>query len=257
MTRHSTLTNSDDLHYAKVRTFSGDPNLVTPDFIDQIIASSDLNKVYRAFGLNQGEIVELLSPANSNLVEVGNEYPISPPLTAGLIFSAVWASQLYVSVENSFGLVYWKPFQWNNNFFTLECLVNYEDLPHSDQAVFSLLYSPMSTDAIESASFEFTEVVHIVGQATAPIDLSYVMRGIGRGAYAVGFTVENPNNFILYANLYDAASNLPSAFSFRNSPNNISAFGNSLNSKYLFYTGDIVTETLSLGAAIHKLDIGA
>lgn len=48
MTKHSTLTNADDLHYAKIRTFTGDPALIGADFTDQILVSADSNKIYRS-----------------------------------------------------------------------------------------------------------------------------------------------------------------------------------------------------------------
>lgn len=59
MTRHSTLNNADDLHYAKIRSFTGDPAAITPNFIDQILTATDTNKVYRATGLSSGALIEL------------------------------------------------------------------------------------------------------------------------------------------------------------------------------------------------------
>lgn len=59
MTKHSTLTNPNDLHYSKIRTFTGDPTGITPDFIDQILTATDTNKVYRATGITIGGLVEL------------------------------------------------------------------------------------------------------------------------------------------------------------------------------------------------------
>lgn len=58
--RHSELTN--DLHYARLRTFTGNPANITPDFFDQILTATDTNKVYRATGTNQGQLVELSPP---------------------------------------------------------------------------------------------------------------------------------------------------------------------------------------------------
>lgn len=58
--RHSELTT--DLHYARLRTFTGNPASVTPDFFDQILTDADTNKVYRATGTNQGQLVELSPP---------------------------------------------------------------------------------------------------------------------------------------------------------------------------------------------------
>jgi len=60
MTRHSTLTNPNDLHYAKIKTFTGDSALITPDFVDQILTATDTNKVYRANSNIQGGLIELV-----------------------------------------------------------------------------------------------------------------------------------------------------------------------------------------------------
>ena len=59
MTRHSTLTNPNDLHYAKIRTFTGNPSAITPDFADQLLTATDTNKVYRATGTLAGNLIEL------------------------------------------------------------------------------------------------------------------------------------------------------------------------------------------------------
>ena len=256
MTRHSTLTNPSDLHYAKVRSFNGSPNTFQPDFIDQLIVATDTNKVYRAFGVNQGEMIELLA-GESSLVELGGDYPIAAPLKAGLVFFAIWTSQLYVSITNQYGMTYWKPFQWTSDFFSLECEVNYDDAPNSDNATFSLLYTPIAPNAINSADFEFTEVVqpNIPTSITA-LDLSFVMRGVGRGVYSVGYTVQNPNNYFLFGALYNSGGTLPSCFTLIDSPNDVSAFGARLSRRYLFYSGDIATEPLKLGFKIQQLTIG-
>ncbi|WP_055077178.1 hypothetical protein [Pseudanabaena sp. 'Roaring Creek'] len=66
MTRHSTLTNPNDLHYAKIRCFSGSPDLITPDFIDQLLTAIDTNKIYQATGAQAGNLVELLPNNGGN-----------------------------------------------------------------------------------------------------------------------------------------------------------------------------------------------
>ena len=78
MTRHSTLTNQDDLHYAKLRSFTGDISLISPDFVDQIFASTDTNRIYRSSGVGLGDLIELL-PTPLPPVSVANEWiPLSP-----------------------------------------------------------------------------------------------------------------------------------------------------------------------------------
>ncbi len=81
MSKHSTLTNQEDLHYAKLRAITGDINLVSPDFVDQILASTDTNKIYRASGTSAGDLIELLSTPLPP-VSVANEWiPITPDLS--------------------------------------------------------------------------------------------------------------------------------------------------------------------------------
>lgn len=65
MTRHSTLTNPNDLHYSKIRTFTGNPSAITPDFADQLLTATDTNKVYRATGASTGDLIEL-APTDGN-----------------------------------------------------------------------------------------------------------------------------------------------------------------------------------------------
>ena len=58
MTKHSDLIKADDLHYAKVRLFTGQPATITPDFINQLLISVDTNKIYRASGTAIGNLIE-------------------------------------------------------------------------------------------------------------------------------------------------------------------------------------------------------
>lgn len=82
MTKHSTLINPDDLHYAKIRTFSGNVASFAPDFIDQLIAATDTNRVYRATGTAAGNLVELLPSVDgdggSSKVRFFNGIAIAP-----------------------------------------------------------------------------------------------------------------------------------------------------------------------------------
>jgi hypothetical protein len=82
MTKHSTLTSPDDLHYAKIRTLSGNVANFVPDFIDQLIAATDTNRVYRATGTGAGNLVELLPSVDggggSSKVRFFNGIAIAP-----------------------------------------------------------------------------------------------------------------------------------------------------------------------------------
>lgn len=63
--RHSDLTSPADLHFSKLRTFTGSPSAVAPDFAAQILAATDTNKIYRATGTAQGNLIEL-APQEQN-----------------------------------------------------------------------------------------------------------------------------------------------------------------------------------------------
>jgi hypothetical protein len=75
MTKHSNLTNADDLHYAKVKRFTDTVLLVQPDFIDQIIVNINTKRIYIAVGLNRGDLFQLTGDDNSlPPISVSNEW---------------------------------------------------------------------------------------------------------------------------------------------------------------------------------------
>ena len=57
--RHSELKNAQDLHFSRLKLFAGDISGVSPDFADQILASTSDNKIYRSTGTSEGQMVEL------------------------------------------------------------------------------------------------------------------------------------------------------------------------------------------------------
>jgi len=104
MTRHSTLTNATDLHYAKVRTFTGSPSLVTPDFVDQILIASDTNKIFRATSTATGDITETQSTsANGNglSINVFSGEPNFPSAAIGEIYFDQSNRDFWVSINNA------------------------------------------------------------------------------------------------------------------------------------------------------------
>ncbi len=58
---HHTLTNPDDMHYAKARLFTGDSSLITPDFEGQLLVDSTGN-VWVATNNIQGALSRLSIP---------------------------------------------------------------------------------------------------------------------------------------------------------------------------------------------------
>lgn len=61
--KHSNINSADQLHYAKVRGFTGDPALVVPDFVDQLLVRRDTQEAYVSSGTNAGELFKLLGSA--------------------------------------------------------------------------------------------------------------------------------------------------------------------------------------------------
>lgn len=80
MTKHSTLTNPDDLHYAKIRSFTGDPSVVTPDFIGQILIRVDTNETFYSTGITQGQLTKtsgyepLITLSTSQVLQSDKKY---------------------------------------------------------------------------------------------------------------------------------------------------------------------------------------
>ncbi|MDX2254683.1 MAG: hypothetical protein NW214_04125 [Pseudanabaenaceae cyanobacterium bins.39] len=99
--RHSELTT--DLHYAKLRTFTGSPANITPNFIDQILCATDTNKVYRATGINQGALIELAPQSQgggggggSSNILVGDSPTVASNPSEGAGFFDFWERVFYV-----------------------------------------------------------------------------------------------------------------------------------------------------------------
>lgn len=62
--KHSELNTAEALHFAKVKTFTGSPTQIRPDFISQLLARADTRQLYLAIGSGLGQIVEIVA-ANS------------------------------------------------------------------------------------------------------------------------------------------------------------------------------------------------
>ena len=82
MTRHSTLTNPNHLHYAKIRVFTGNPTVITPDFADQILIAIDTKDIYLGTGANAGELLKLGGNTNENVSPVIKWIIVDQAITA-------------------------------------------------------------------------------------------------------------------------------------------------------------------------------
>lgn len=173
MTKHSTLTNADDLHYAKVRTFTGSPSLVTPDFIDQILIDSDTNTIYRSLSLSIGGLIALGlnsgGGGGSQLVITGYSQPDIEPEWVGQLYFSLLQRELYCASRGSING--WIPIAAKNisfsfafqNLSTIDSSAINIDLYHSD----SFPYEPfdftlmLETSLFDSPSLEgqFSEAI--------------------------------------------------------------------------------------------------
>jgi len=105
--RHSDLINPADLHFAKFKTFSGLPSAITPNFADQLFASTDTNRIYRATGITQGALIELLaapigdgqpSGQNYSLISTFSGSPLAiTPDSVNQLFAAIGTNKIYRS----------------------------------------------------------------------------------------------------------------------------------------------------------------
>jgi len=252
MTKHSTLTNPDDLHYAKVRTFSGSPSAVTPDFPDQILIAWDTNKIYRSTWYNQGDLIELKTGGGC---AIGNALPSRPTETGTLFYDQI-KGQMYVSVQNSFNDFWWKPIQASSNFLSAT-FVNSASADGVTDVLFDLMYSEASIEAIEAGLFSnFTKVaLSGIAPTETSIDLSYIFNGTGTGAYILGYSAANPNNVTL-TTLFSNISSVPSGFEIRQSPYVLSANGTVIGTQYLYFSGEKPDNQLTFDGQLLAINIG-
>lgn len=261
MARHSTLTNPNDLHYAKVRSFTGDPANLTPDFADELIIATDTNKIYRATDTAQGAIVELVAGNgngnNANQITIGYEYPSARPQSQGELFYNALAKRLYISVQNYFGAYWWRPIDPLENIFNCSIAIHRDAplTPADFNPVIRLLYAEATAAEIESGDFNFTRVLREDLVETENVDLSYYLNEFGRGAYAIAHEV-NPliTSVVPELNLVGA---IPSGFEIRTTNFNFAFNGEGLKEKkYIYFSGDKPEGSLTISVDIYALVIG-
>ena len=195
MTKHSILTNADDLHYAKVRTFTGSPTQITPDFVDQVLAAADTNKVYRAISNTQGGLIELAPISGggagagaSVLALVGSGKPQTVPSAIGEIYFDTLSNTFWIAVD-VLGAPTWRsstpPIKIRSLNLSDSALIYAFPQVYGDFAVF---YSP-SYDYLNQA-IELNTFTQI-GLAT---EIEMLFDQYGVGIYGVGYNLIDPNN---------------------------------------------------------------
>ncbi len=217
MTRHSTLTNPNDLHYAKLRTFTGSPSLITPDFVDQLLSATDTNKTYRATSLTEGGMVELSVQSDNeegnggSLTTVGIGDPQDTPTAIGQNYFDSASQTEWISVNASMNGWIEKGFQTNLtislNNQSSQSLSNY----------FSIFYADTDPATIESGDFTFTQLLGYLQYGEA----KSLVFPAGRGCFAfVPSSLDLQTTAINLESPY-TGSNAYSKFQVRTSPYNL------------------------------------
>jgi len=237
MTKHSTLANADDLHYAKVRSFEGDPANILPEFIDQIIIATDTNRIYRATGTIQGAIVALEAGGGEGVVSFFP--PETRPDKEGRFYFDQSQNQLYIAVANPEGDRWWKPSDGIDRVagFSATCFMQdiSQNAAISSSLFFTLFFSALSPSQIESSAYDFTRTIATSIQPLDTFDLKYWLDTLGQGCYTFGYTADNPDNELILLSL--TTSNIPSGLELRDSSQPITALGVQIDSTYLYYSG--------------------
>jgi hypothetical protein len=258
MTRHSALTNPTDLHYAKVRSFSGNPANVSPEFADQLIIASDTNKIYRATDTAQGALVELEAGGGGGII--GFFPPSDRPEKEGLFYFDQSQNQLYIAVANYVGDRWWKPVDGVAGLagFTATCSMveASEDEFISPSAFFTLFFSELSPSEIEAAPFNFARTFTTDIQPLDTFDLGYWLNALGTGCYTFGYTADNPNNKITTTEFINIGSAVPSGLDLRTTPQPLTANNLPIRSNYLYYTGQKVEGALEMQCTLIVVPIG-
>lgn len=231
MTKHSTLTNPDDLHYAKVRTFSGNPASVVPDFVDELLIATDTKKIYRATSTATGGMVELsANQGNSqgNAVEIGNGIPLSPPTSEGQVYFNSASNLFYCSV-NKFGSLIWQSAQPPIKVSGLDLydgqIINVSANASGNFSVFHGQFVTSDVNSLQYESIALENLTEISNGSLYNTDLENLINIYGAGLYGFGYNLYDPDSLIS---------------SYRISPNITSSEGFSRRSVD-FISSDVVT----------------
>jgi hypothetical protein len=183
MGNHANLTN--DLHYAKVRTFADVPNEVTPDFIDEILVGAD-NQAYRAIGTYEGAVLPLMAnPAQGTTIK-GLGYPEFVPSAVGVQYFDMDTGKGFLSTGISSSR------DWHLITYPIDGLLQLQKNANEDSNDFLKLhvFHTKAESAIVGQGFAFGEAITSIDYpfTQTSIGISNVIRMNGLGTY--GFGVE-------------------------------------------------------------------
>jgi len=200
MTRHSTLNNANDLHYAKARIFTGHHSTISADFVDQILISEDTNIAYRAIGISQGELIGVSSNDNGNgngngissMVGVG--YPNNLPIAEGQSYFDLQNKIHYISVARN-GL------EWFSDIPDIKITAFAENFTNlfsfggdGTLGTFSVFHSYLKSTEIPS-SLDLQSLERISGSFDN-ISFEQLINQKSYGLFFFGMEILDPNNVI-------------------------------------------------------------
>jgi hypothetical protein len=209
--RHSDLTNPNDLHFAKIRTFAGTPASITPDFIDQLLASSETNKIYRATSTSLGGLIELVPVTNNgngggnengaSLLLVGSGRPTQPPSAIGEPYFDSDSGVLWCSV-NVLGSPTWR---------SSVPPIKISSLQASDADLISYFSSVSAGEFIvfHGTGYQPTPQViefNTLNEIGSLADIESLIDQYGAGIYGIGYNLNDPNAEVSNYSIYVSPS---------------------------------------------------
>lgn len=167
--------------YTLVSTFSGSPSVIAPDFIDQLFAATDTNKIYRATGTTQGDLVELApSESAQQALITGNQYPYVSPDFVGQQYFDQGTSLLFFA--KGLNIPDWRPV-----YEDMQIEISISNNTGQPSMTFDLYYSPEEpTD-----EFNFTNLVATGLQGGTNYD-TLAFQNAGTGFYAIAPSFADP-----------------------------------------------------------------
>jgi hypothetical protein len=222
-------------NYTLVTTFSGSLSSVTPDFINQLFAATDTNKIYRATGTEQGNLIELSpSPSAQQILTTGNQYPFNFPEFVGQQYLDTGTGLLFFAKGLS-------PLDWRPVYEELQIDITISNSTGQSSMTFDLWYSPEEpTDG-----FNFTNQV-ATGLQSSTNYLTNAIQKAGIGFYAITPTFADPTVITRSSTSYiEHPIDTRQIFSTQNLTGTFTANGQAISSEVLHFAQFPKTGTLS------------
>lgn len=212
-------------NYTLVSTFAGSPTLIVPDFIDQLFAATDTNKIYRATGTTQGALVELSPTVNTQQALVqASGYPYYLPEFIGQKYFDQETSVLFFA-KGLNNVADWRPV-----YEDMEIAINISNPEGTGSTLFNLYYS--AEEPTDGFNFDFVVAFNL------PFGTTYGLRAIqqaGIGFYAIAPTIADATIPICTTGYKEQALGNRSIISTTTIPGSLTANGQRISSNILAF----------------------